>query len=93
MGTKTEYCPTCGTKESSTYPCCANCYSEAVLDGSTEMNRLAYQLKDLRNRKWLEEELKMVADSHAFAWLCERCLPLMDAKCFANLLKKVGQRL
>jgi hypothetical protein len=57
------------------------------------MNRLGYNLKELRNRDWLETELKFTADSDAWAWLAERVLPLMDSDCFTNLLKKVGKRL
>jgi hypothetical protein len=91
--TKRNLCPYCGKPDDSTFPICGECYSQAVVDGSTEMNRLGYNLKDLRNRDWLEEELKFTADSDAWAWLAERVLPLMELTCYENLLKKVGKRL
>jgi hypothetical protein len=85
-----DLCPYCGSYPAGTYPICDNCYQAGgTLDGSQEMSALAYALKRIRNRRWVEEEFKFVADSAAFIWLCEQALPLVEAKCLRNLLRKV----
>jgi len=88
-------CVLCGTKyhadESWETPC-DNCKDEKNFDttqGSMHWKVLG-ALDKLLNGNLIEEELKLIADSHGFPWLCERALPLMEHRQLVNLLKRIA---
>jgi hypothetical protein len=89
-------CPLCGGKISEKHwSICENCYGPEAMGhfGDEEHGLIHWALHNLHNTQRTDEEDKMIADSVAFVKLVETCLPLVEEKCFVNLLAKVTRNL
>ena len=88
-------CAQCGVQfspEADYHVLCYECLSSGGMDGSTEQWMILRAGGNLFNHRWSDQDLKFVADSAWFPWLCERVLVYMESEQLANLLKKVHAR-
>jgi len=88
-------CCQCGREfyaEADFHVLCYDCHEGGEMDGSTEQWMILRSASRLYHHRWSDQDLKFVADSAWFPWLCEMVLPYMETEQLQNLLKKVHAR-
>ena len=87
------HCPLCDQRyDAEGYKTvCGTCYEQGMVDGSDVQRELMRALFIVHNsnRKWLEDDVQVIANSAAWAKLAIDVLPRMESGCLKQLLKQV----